>query len=126
MNILIVNLSLLGSLIPFLASCLIVQQPIDRREDCVGVRFIIQEQPGAPAQLSIKKTSCKSPYYMDVELAIKNTSAKIINAYEVEFVDTYEHVKGSRSAQGVRGREIVPEQNVAGVLGAPSLQPVGD
>jgi hypothetical protein len=113
MKSIIANLGILGPLISFLFFPLMAQEPIDQKknEKCAGAQFIIEEQPGAPAHLTITETSCKSPHSREVGLTLKNTGARIINAYEVEYVDTYEH-KTSISSQGVRGDEIESGKSV--------------
>src|SRR5262245_22433524 len=109
MNPLIANPGILGPLISFLFFPLIAQEPVILRkfEKCAGVQFIIEEQPGAPAHLTINETSCNRPHSRKVELTLKNTGARTINEYEVEYVDTYEH-RTSRTTQIVRGPEIGP------------------
>ena len=73
---------------------------------------IVEDQPGAPAQLSITKARCEGSAW-EVELTLKNVGTKPITGSEIAYIEDYENKKGVSSSQSDNSFTIGPSGSKA-------------
>lgn len=69
--------------------------------------MIVDDQPGAPAQLSITKARCGGSAWV-AELTLKNVGTKPITGSEIAYIEDYEIKKGVSSSQSDSSFTIEP------------------
>ena len=67
-------------------------------DPCPDGITIVEDQPGAPARLSITKPRCEGSVWV-AELTLKNVGTKLITGSEIAYVEDYENRKGVSSSQ---------------------------
>ena len=73
--------------------------------------IVVEDQPDAPARLSIQKAIC-SNFSSEVELLLENISDRTIRGFEVSQIQDYEIKKGSQSGRSLRGYAFKPGESV--------------
>lgn len=76
-------------------------------DPCPDGIVIVEDQPGAPAQLSITKARCEGSAWV-AELTLKNVGTKPITGSEIAYIEDYENKKGVSSSQSDNSFTIEP------------------
>lgn len=89
------------------------RQPIHTLSEppCASGAFVVQEQPDAPARLTIADARCNGPQWT-ARLTLKNSSDKVITAYDIADTGTYEHKKNVESSQRQSGLALSPGSSI--------------
>lgn len=84
-----------------------INLPSSIESPCGENSFTVESQAEAPAQLTIVEAICNGSTW-EARLKLENSAGKVICAYEVEYIESYEYKKDVWSAQGESGFKLEP------------------